>query len=660
MISLDLETFSEIDIRDSGVYPYALHASTEILIACYTFDEGQTVHTWQLGDPMPAELFSRIAKGETIRAFNAQFEMELMTQVGHKKYGWPRICASQFLDTQSLTYSLALPGSLAAVAEALGLPIKKNKDGTRLINKFSKPRKPTKLNTSLRVFPEDAPEDFERFVQYCIDDVKVECAIYAKIPLKDFRGDEKAIAQQHLRMNQEGILLDTTAAKNIRTMLDHYRRELTQELVEITAGALETDGQLAKFSAWCTAQGYKMPGMTAHDITGVLKDSSLPANIRRALEIRQILSQVSTKKYEKIKHVLCPDGYARGNLVYHRASTGRAAGSGLQMHSFPRDYVSGNDKVVQDCIDFIGKEDYKAVELLYGQPFDVAKGLLRSMVMAPEGQLLYVADFSGVENRGVAWFCRDPVGLEVFEQKRDQYREFAAAQFKITPEQVTSEQRTAAKATILGAIFGSGWKTIYNTNVLRGIPMTEAQAQKNVEDFREIYHVTAQTWYDLDRNAQAAVHKRADQQYKGVVFGVRGDFLFIKLPSGRCLAYHKPVLENVMTPWGKEKLAVTYMGLTAQKVWMRLTLTPNRLKEKIVSASCRDLLMHSMLVIEKDGRVKPVLSVHDEAVAYGEPGAISLHDYEKLMATPPSWATNELGSTFPLAAEGYISKRYKK
>ena len=333
--------------------------------------------------------------------------------------------------------------------------------------------------------------------------------------------------------------------------------------------------------------------------------------------------------------------------------------SGLQLHNFPRDYVSNNPDVINQCIDFIGRHEYEAVETLYGNHTNVAKGLLRNMIVAPPGQSLHVVDFSGVENRGVAWFCRDPVGLKVFADNRDQYKEFAAAQFNITTEQVSSEQRTAAKATILGAIFGSGWKTIYKTNVLRGIPMTEEEAQKNVADFRRIYNVTASTWYELDAAAQKAVGQSADVYYKSVRFGVRGDFLFIRLPSGRCLAYHKPRLEYVTTPWGEEKLAVTYMGLTAQRTWMRLTLTPNRLIENIVSAICRDLLYHSVLVMDKDPRLNPILTVHDEIVCYANDGAISLKEYEELMCTLPPWAIDE-GTPFPLEAEGYISKRYKK
>ena len=659
MISLDFETFSAVELKDTGVFPYSRHASTEVLLCCYTFDEGETINTWQIGDPPPTDLFARIKAGDRIRAFNASFETEIWEHVCHARLGWPMITPLQWLDTKGLCESLALPGSLDSVAQALGLQYQKDASGTRLINKFSKPRKPTKTNPAERVLPKDSLDDFERFAEYCRQDVRVECAIYARIPMKDFPAVEQAVVEQHIRMNREGIVLDVKAFQSVRRMLDHNREVLTKKLIELTDGAVQTDGQLVKIIEWARSKGYELPGMTKFDVEQILSKDDVPPVVRRCLEIRQILGQVSTKKYDKMQAVTCEDGRARGNLVYHRATTGRAGGAGLQMHNFPRDYVSSKASEVDACIDFIGRNEYEKVELLYGNLTDVAKGLLRSMIIAPPGQLLYVADFSGVENRGVAWFCRDKVGLDVFAQKRDQYREFAAAQFGITIQEVTAEQRTAAKATILGAIFGSGWKTIYETNVLRGIPMTEAEAQRNVEDFRRIYATTTATWYDLDSCAQEAVADRKDVPYKTVKFGVRGEFLFIRLPSSRCLAYYAPKVEEVMTPWGKKKTAVTYMGLTPQKVWMRLTLTPNRLIENIVSAICRDLLMHSMLVIERDARVRPVLSVHDEAVSYGEPDAISLHDYEQLMATVPDWAVDQ-SVPFPLAAEGYISARYRK
>lgn len=658
-VSLDFETYSEADIKECGVHVYARHPTTEILIACYSLDEGQTVKTWVKGDPVPVDIVNAVNNGAKIRAFNADFEELIWTFAG-ARIGWPALPESAWHDTMALCNALSLPGSLEKAALALELPIEKNKDGRRLIRKFSKPRKPTKNNASTRIMPEDDPEDFKLFVDYCVDDVLVECAIFDRLPLKELNETEQEVYEQNRQLNKRGVVLDVKAFTDIKKMIARYREKQLARLQELTEDRVMSEGQRDRFMAWSADKGYVLEGFTKDDLTKALADPEIPDDVREAVEIRLELSQVSTKKYDKMVAVCCDDGRARGNLTYHRASTGRNGGSGLQLHNFPRDYVSTDEKIVQECIDFIGREQYDMVEALYGNQLDVAKGLLRNMVIAPKGQLLYVADFSGVENRGTAWIARDPVGLKVFRDRRDQYKEFAAEQFKIRPEEVTAEQRTAAKATILGAIFGSGWKTIYETNVQRGIPMTELEAQRNVSDFRRIYAETTKTWYELEKASRAAVRTRADQVYKQLKFGVRRDFLFIRLPSGRLLAYYKPKVENVMTPWGEEKLAVTFMGLSAKKQWIRMTLTPNRLIENIVSGACRDLLMYCQLEIEKDGRVTPVLNVHDEVVSYGEPDAMTLEEYEALMQRTPAWATNDQGITFPLEAEGYIASRYRK
>jgi len=658
-ISLDFETYSEADIRECGAHVYARHPSTEVLIACYSFDEGETVRKWRQGDPAPGDLFNAISSGRKVRAFNADFE-ELIWEFVCTRIGWPEVSPDVWVDTMSFCNALALPGSLEKTAEALCLDIKKNKDGRRLIRKFSRPRKPTKNNPATRLLRDDDPDDFELFVDYCADDVRVECEIFKKIPLKKFIGMESDVYEQNRLLNKRGVVLDVDAFEGVRRMIKAHRKKRISELQTLTSGAVETEGQRDRFLAWAKTQKCELPGFTKADLTQALLDDSLPDKVRSAIDIRLELSQVSTKKYEKMANVCCSDGRARGNLTYHRASTGRNGGSGLQLHNFPRDYISTDEKVIQDCIDFIGREQYDVVEQLYGNPLDVAKGLLRNMIIAPEGQVMYVADFSGVENRGTAWVARDPEGLRVFRDKRDQYKEFAAAQFKIRPEDVTPEQRTAAKATILGAIFGSGWRTIHRTNQERGIPMTEQEARRNVEDFRRIYSETVATWYGLEKAASEALRRRSDQVYKQIKFGVRRDFLFIRLPSGRLLAYHKPRFEPVKTPWGEDRMSVTFMGLSAKKQWIRMTLTINRLIENVVSAICRDLLMYCQLEIEKDGRVTPVLNVHDEIVSYGEPDAISLKEYEGLMEKVPDWAVNDEDIAFPLEAEGYIANRYRK
>ncbi len=410
---------------------------------------------------------------------------------------------------------------------------------------------------------------------------------------------------------------------------------------------------------WCKRQGFRLKGYTAFDIEHALK-KDMPDNVRRVLTIRQELSQVSTKKYEKMALVVNADGRVRNNLIYHRASTGRNGGVGLQLHNFPRDYLAKEPHVIEEAIDLIGRDKYEEVMLIYGNPLDVAKGLLRPMIIASPGKTFYVSDFSGVENRGTAWIACDNTALQVFIDGRDQYIEFAASQFRLAPENVSAEQRTAAKATILGGMFGSGWKTIYDTNVQRGIPMTEEEARRNVEDLRSIYHVTAATWYELERAAKKAVRTLNDVPYKGLLFGVRKGYLFIRLPSGRLLSYYEPMVEKVMTPWGKERMGVTYSGLTAQKKWLRLNLTPSRLIENIVSGICRDLLMYSEYLIEQDKRVVPILDVHDEIISEGDPDAMTLDEYTGFMEKIPDWAYNHEGIAFPLKAEGYISTRYRK
>ena len=190
--------------------------------------------------------------------------------------------------------------------------------------------------------------------------------------------------------------------------------------------------------------------------------------------------------------------------------------------------------------------------------------------------------------------------------------------------------------------------------------MSEEEAEKNVRDFRRIYVETTRTWYGLEKSVIAAVKNRTDVIYKGLKFGVRKDFLFIRLPSGRSLAYYMPKYELCKTPWGEMKYGVTYMGLTAQKKWIRLNLTPSRLIENTVSGICRDLLMESGLRIQKDGRANPVLTVHDEVMSYARPDEITIEEYNELMAVTPDWAVNFDGVIFPLEAEGYTSKRYKK
>ena len=657
MISLDFETFSRVDIKKVGSWRYALDPSTEIMLCSWSVNEGRTVHRWQYGDPPPLELFTYIARGYVIRAWNSEFERAIWDNVAVPSLGWDPVLFDQWYDTMAMAYTHALPGKLEKAAEVVGSPVKKNKNGTRLITKFCKPRKPTKSNLSLRTKPEDDPKDFELFGQYCDDDVRAECGVFAHFPRPEFRCGEERTWRLTNKINEYGIRLDVPAVNAVQDMLLWWRKKRTDQLREITNDEIQTDGQRDKVIAWLKTRDVHLDGFTKDAIAAAL-DYDIDPDAREVLLIRQELSQVSTKKFTAMQKVEWL-GRSHNNMVYHRATTGRNGGAGLQLHNFPRDAVSKDVDILDLCINHILDRNYDAVTLIFGNPIDVAKGLLRAMIIPDEGEIFYCADFSSVENIVTVWVCQDPVGLDVFENGVDQYRAFAAKQFGISIDEVSDVVRTESKATILGAMFGAGYKTIYATNKQKGIPMTEQQAKDNVREFREQYAVTAQSWYELAECVQDAVEYPGRViTYKGLKFSVQHDYLWIKLHSGRFLAYYHPRNEWVMTPWKDKKYQPTIMGLNAKAQWIRQTMTPSKIIENIVQATARDLLMFSQDNIN-DAGFHVLLNVHDEVLSSQRPDYMPLEQFVSVMVQKPLWADN-LDLPLPLKAEGYLARRYRK
>jgi DNA polymerase len=659
MVSLDFETFSKVNIKKAGSWRYALDPSTEVLLLSWTVDEGRTVHRWKEGDPPPLELFTYIARGFMLRAWNSEFERAIWDHVCVPTLGWDPVPFEQWCDSAALARIHALPGALDKCGKALGLEVEKDKNGTRLINKFSKPRKPTKKDPSTRNRLADHPEDAEKFMSYCDDDVRLECAIFDALPHKRFRVGEDRVWRQTCRMNEQGIHLDVDSFQAIRSMLSWWRELRTEQLRELTNGEVQTDGQRDKAMEWLSECGVDLDSYTKDDIAKALQDPEIDPDAREFLLIRQELSQVSTKKFEAMANVVWK-GRSHNNMVYHRATTGRNGGAGLQLHNFPRDALSKSNRVIEDCLDYIRSGNYEAAIAIYGgTPFDIAKQLLRSMIVPPPGEIFYCADFSSVENIVTVWICQDPVGLDVFENGEDQYRAFAAKQFGIPASEVSDVIRTESKATILGAMFGAGWKTIYATNQQKGIPMTEQQAKQNVKEFRRQYKVTSDSWYELKDCIIDAVEKPGKSiKYKGLIFQVKDGYLWIRLHSGRYLAYYAPENRWVKAPWGEDIYTTTIMAENAKSQWVRQNMTPSKIIENIVQAVARDLLMNSQETLYQRG-LRILLNVHDEILSSQRPGFISLEEFVKLMVIQPDW-TKALPRPLPLKAEGYLARRYRK
>jgi len=592
-----------------------------------------------------------------VRAWNSEFERAVWDHVAVPSLGWDPVPFEQWFDTMSLGYTHALPGKLEKAGEVLELVTQKNKNGTRLITKFCKPRKPTKNNLAVRNKPVDFPEDFELFGEYCDDDVRVECGVYNALPRPQFRVGEHITWRTTCRMNEYGVKLDIPAVIAVQEMLDYWREKRLGDLVELTGGAVHTDGQRDKALAWLATKDCHLDGYTKDDLAEALKHDIDP-DARKFILIRQELSQVSTKKYSAMLNVQWGER-THNNMVYHRATTGRNGGSGLQLHNFPRDAVSKDINVIELAIEMVMNRQYVELQLVFGNPIDVAKQLLRAMIIPDDGEIFYCADFSSVENMGTVWICQDPVGLEVFENGEDQYRAFAAKQFNIKAEDVSDVIRTESKATILGSMFGAGWKTIFATNQQKGIPMTQQQAKDNVKEFRAQYAVTSESWYELAEVVKEVVeHPGRMVEYKGLKFKVNDDYLWIRLHSGRFLAYYHPKNEWVMTPWKEKKYQPTIMGLNGKQQWVRQTMTPSKIIENIVQATCRDLLMYSQTNLHEAG-FHVLLNVHDEVLSSQVPDFMEMEEFIEIMVRMPDWAYG-LERAFPLKAEGYTALRYRK
>lgn len=666
-VGADYETFSECDIKKSGAYAYARHPSTELLILRAIVDdaEGNELDRveWDYGQPMPKAWARLIKKGYMFRAFNAAFEWQITTHVMAAKMGWPDIPLEQWYCTQGTALRHALPTSLDKCASAFNTRHKKLASGTRLITKFSKPRKPTKGNDATRNYPEDFPEDFEEFGVYCLGDVEAERELYWGLPCREYPPFERDVWLQLQRQNDRGVLVDVSSVEAILRMNNFNRKRRLTQLRKITDNVVQTDGQRDAVLTWCADEGYPLEGYTKDDIKLALKDPKLPEPVARVLEIRQELGQTSLAKYPRFVESVCPDSTLKGSIIYHRATTGRNGAGGVQPHNFPRDYVTTHEPLIETCLNWVREDRYEDIELVFGSLVDVAKGMLRPMFISRPGKMFYSADFSSIENRVTVWVAQDDVGIDIFANGVDQYRAFVAKQFGIAPEAVTPEMRTDGKATILGAMFGAGANTIWKTNVQKGIPMTLKQAKRNVAEFREQYAVTAATWYELDEVCVEACRmpKGKALVYKGLKFFCREGFFFIRLHSGRLLAYHDPRVEQVKTPWGAIKWAVTHNGLNAKGFWGRQTLTPSRIIENIVQAEARDLLMYSKMQVEDEG-YDLILDVHDEILAEQDPDYASVEDFEKIMSRIPDWAKKENGAyvDFPLKAEGGKFTRYRK
>ena len=636
--SIDFETRSHIDLANQGLDIYANDPTTEVLcIAFGTAPENVQVFKPDRGFGL-LRILNHVRNGGKIQAWNAMFEYAIWNCVCVPKYHWPVLKLEQCIDTMAVAAANNIPQGLDEAGAFTDAKYQKDPIGKRLIQKLCKPNSKGAFN--------DDPELLKQLFDYCAQDVRTEMAIGSVLrPLEDVEQEVWTLTQ---RINTRGVPVDPRELQNAVLAVNRAQAAIDQECVALTGCK---PSERAKLLEWINQKipHAPMPDLTAETVDKMLQCNIFPV-IKRTLELRQEGSQTSVAKYAKMLEVQ-REGRIRNTLVYHGASTGRwASRGGLNLQNIARPTLS--DKEIERCIPRV---------------FDQATGsmgelssLVRSGIKAPDGKTFVDVDFSSIENRVGVWLANQNDKVEMFRKGLDEYKMFASQSlYRVPYEEVTKDQRQVAKSAVLGAMFGQGAKGLVRYAEGMGVKLDEPQAKSAVDNYRTSYAKVKELWGMCESAAIQAVENLGSPFAAGgkiILKCVKGA-LWMRLPSGRLICWQRPELELLTTPWGSEKLGVTvHSQNTFTRQWTRNAIIGSSLFQSAVQGTARDFLAVAMLNLDKAG-YEVINSVHDEVLLLVEEqnGESAMADVVKIMTTPPSWAPD-----FPLAAEGWHGKRYRK
>jgi len=640
--SIDFETRSHIDLAEQGLDIYANDPTTEVLcIAFGTSPDNVEVFGPDARYPDGWDILSlllHVSKGGKIQAWNAMFEYAIWNCVCVPKYGWPPLKLEQCIDSMAIAAANNIPQSLGDAAIFMDSEHKKDTRGRYLIQKLCKPNKKG-------VFEED-PELMLELFDYCRQDVRTEMAIVAN--LRPLSAEEQEVWTMTQRINLRGVPVDYNELHNAVLAVVRAQDALDNELLAMTGCK---PSERAKLLKWVRDRGLLIDDLTAKTVSAKLADTNLKGNVRRALELRQEGSQTSVAKYAKMLEIQ-REGRIRNTLVYHGASTGRwASRGGLNLQNIARPTIS--DEEIELAIPSVFNEGVGTMQEL--------SSLVRSAIMAPQGKTFVDVDFSSIENRVGVYLAGQNDKVELFRKGLDEYKVFAAESlYRISYDQVTKDQRQISKSAVLGAMFGQGAKGLVKYAEGMGVKLTEAQAKNAVDNYRSSYWKVKELWALCENAAIEATSNPGSPFRAGqhIVMKVAKEALWMQLPSKRLICWQRPQLELVTTPWGATKYGVTVHGLnTYTRAWTRNQLIGSSIFQSAVQGTARDFLANAMLNLEKNG-YEIINSIHDEVLLLVDEDRAEEaleNDVMHIMTNPPKWAPD-----FPLAAEGWINKRYRK
>lgn len=669
---LDIESFSRINLKKCGLYRYAEDDSTELLCLCYAFGD-EFVSTWVPVDGLPTELVewmhthhktvggefihgtqvpfeleSHAMEGGEFRAHNSEFERTMLNGLPGQKIGFPHTEIYQWTCTAAKAAVHGLPRALGKVAAAINSPYQKNETGRMMMMQVIKTRKPSKENPEDRWTPWNTPDRFFELYQYCIDDVLCERSIDEIIP--ELSKHEREVYMMDQRINKRGIRVDLEGTANVKFLRDEYKKVLHEKCVEISGFSPSQTGKLGEW----IRKYYNMPNLQETTMVKALADPDIPPDIKNVVRCRRLHELKAVAKLDAIERQVCADERLYGQFLYYGAGTGRWSALGVQLHNLMRPLISDAYVALEAC----ELRDINWIHTLYEKnPMHVLSSVIRSLLIAGPGHELLCIDYRAIEGVITAWLAGQEDKLEIFRTHGKVYEYTGAKmnglpldlEFLMTMKKTHPDERFLGKTCELAMGFQGGAKALQKAARKEGVEIEDDRAEQVKYEWRAANSSIEQLWYNLEEYAVAAV------SYPGKVFktnrikfGMAGDWLYMKLPSGRRIAYYKPEI-NV-------EGQLTYLGIdTYTRQWQRVNTYGGRLTENAASGTARDVMVYGCEQVEKAGY--PILgTVHDEIIMEPQMNFGSVEEAAELMC-------NNLPACYeglPVSADGFRHKRYRK
>ena len=645
-ISIDIETFSDVDLIRCGVYKYADSPNFEMLLFAYAVDDGD-VHIIDIagGEELPEEIIQAIKSDTVVKtAYNAQFERVCLSR-------YLKLPEGEYLNPQSWyctavqAAELALPLSLADVGSVLGLERQKMTEGKELIKYFCVPCKPTKSNGNrTRNRPCHDINKWETFKKYCMRDVDVERQIADKLKMYPISDEEHRLYVLDQIINDRGVLVDGELAEQA-VKLNSIQTAVAVEQAYMITG-LENPNSVTQLKQWLKENGVEIESLSKKAVKSLADETD--GDVSEMLKLRLLMAKTSVKKYEAVIRSVCRDNRVHGMMRFCGANrTGRWSGNILQPQNLPQNHLP--DLTLARNI--VKDGDFEMLDMMFGNVPNVLSELIRTVLIPNPNHRFIVADFSAIEARVLAWIAGEQWRIDTFKNGGDIYCASASKMFKVPVEKhgVNGELRQKGKISELACGYGGSVGALKNMGAVE-MGVQENELQGLINDWRNANPHIVRFWYEVGNAAMKAIKEKTTVPLGKLVFAYERGILFIRLPSGRRLSYIKPRIGT--NRFGGD--SITYMGINSAKKWDRLETFGGKLTENIVQGTARDLLANALINAANAG-YDTVFHVHDEIICEVPNGYGSVDELCRLMCIKTDWADG-----LPLNADGFECEYYKK